>query len=161
MKCTECGTTMKTLRENYRYDECGLKKVTLVGLEVSRCPRCGNFEISIPHIEELHRVIARAIIEKTTRLTGDEVRFLRKSLGWSGVDFAGKMGVTEETVSRWETGAVPIGPQADRLLRFMVAQGKLTMAYPTECLSRISPKKATPARLELESRDGQWELLAA
>ena len=116
MKCTECGTTMKTQRENYRYDESGLKKVTLVGIEVSRCPRCGNYEVSIPHMEDLHRLIARAVIEKTTRLTSEEVRFLRKSLGWSGVDFARNMGVTEETVSRWENGAVPIGPQADRLL---------------------------------------------
>ena len=89
MKCTECGTTMKTQRENYRYDESGLKEVTLVGIEVSRCPRCGNYEVSIPHMEDLHRLIARAVIEKTTRLTSEEVRFLRKSLGWSGVDFEG------------------------------------------------------------------------
>lgn len=161
MKCTECGTTMKTQRENYRYDECGLKKVTLVGIEVSRCPRCGNFEISIPHIEELHRTIARAIIDKTTRLTGEEVKFLRKSLGWSGVEFAGSMGVAEETVSRWENNAVPIGPQADRLLRLMVAQGRLTTSYPAERLRLISAKKATPTRVELESRDEQWELLSA
>ena len=161
MKCTECGTTMKTQRENYRYDESGLKKVTLVGIEVSRCPRCGNYEVSIPHMEDLHRLIARAVIEKTTRLTSEEVRFLRKSLGWSGVDFARNMGVTEETVSRWENGAIPIGPQADRLLRLMVAQGRLTTTYPTERLSQINPKKATPARLEIEARDDQWELVAA
>jgi DNA-binding transcriptional regulator YiaG len=47
--------------------------------------------------------------------TGEEVRFLRKSLGWSGSDFAKHMGVAEETVSRWENDAAPIGPQADRL----------------------------------------------
>ena len=161
MKCTDCGTPMKTQRENYRYDECGLKKVTLVGVEVSRCPRCGNFEISIPHIEQLHRLIARLLIEKTTRLTGEEVKFLRKSLGWSGVDFARNMGVTEETVSRWENNAVPIGPQADRLLRLLVAQGRLTTHYPTERLSQISPRKPASVRLELEARHDQWELLSA
>ena len=161
MKCTDCGTGVKTQRENYRYDECGLKRVTLVGIEVSRCPRCGNYEVSIPHIEELHRLIARAVIQKATRLTGEEVRFLRKSLGWSGVDFARNMGVAEETVSRWENGAVPIGPQADRLLRLMVAQGRLITNYPTERLSQINPKKATPARLEIEARNEQWELIAA
>ena len=41
-------------------------------------------------------------------------------------------------VSRWENGAVPIGPQADRLLRFMVAQGRLATYYPTERLSKIT-----------------------
>ncbi|NOT32743.1 MAG: hypothetical protein HOP12_01095 [Candidatus Eisenbacteria bacterium] len=88
MKCAECGTTVKTRKENYRYDECGLKYVTLVGVEVSRCSKCANYEISIPQIEGLHRLIARILIDKATRFTGDEIRFLRKSLGWSGADFA-------------------------------------------------------------------------
>ena len=39
MKCTECGATMKVRKESYRYDESGLKHVTLVGVEVARCPR--------------------------------------------------------------------------------------------------------------------------
>lgn len=161
MKCNECGSPLKTRKENYRYSECGLKNVTLVGIDVSRCPRCGNYEVSIPHIEELHRLIARVLIEKTTRLTGEEVRFLRKCLGWSGADFAKHIGVAEETVSRWENSSAPIGPQADRLLRLMVAQGRLTTNYPTERLSQINPKKATATRVELETRDEQWELLSA
>lgn len=161
MKCIDCGNLMRTQKENYRYSECGLKNVTLIGIEVSRCPRCGNYEVSIPHIEGLHRLIARILIEKTTRLTGEEVRFLRKSLGWSGADFAENIGVAEETVSRWENDATPIGPQADRLLRLMVAQGRLTTRYPTEKLSQINPKKATATRVALETRDEQWELLSA
>src|SRR5262245_36273133 len=78
MKCIECGATMKVRKENYRYDESGLKHVTLVGVDVARCPRCDNYEISIPHIEELHRLIAKILIDKSTRFTGEEVRFLRK-----------------------------------------------------------------------------------
>jgi len=161
MKCTECGTPMKTRKENCRYEECGLKYVTLVGVEVSRCPKCDNYEISIPQIEGLHRLIARALIDKVTRFTGDEIRFLRKSLGWSGVDFAHHMGVAVETVSRWENAAAPIGPQADRLLRLMVAQGRPTATYPTERLKNINAKKATITRLEIETRDERWELHSA
>jgi len=152
---------MKTRKEKYRYDECGLRYVTLVGVEVARCPRCGNFEISIPRIEGLHRLLAKVLIEKMTRFTGAEVRFLRKSLGWSGSDFARHMGVAEETVSRWENDAAPIGPQADRLLRLMVAQGRLTMNYATEKLARINPKRATAARVEVKARNKQWELVSA
>jgi DNA-binding transcriptional regulator YiaG len=48
------------------------------------------------------------------------------------------MGVAEETVSRWENDAAPIGPQADRLVRFLVAQGKLTTTYPTERIKEIN-----------------------
>ena len=161
MKCTECGATMKVRKESYRYDESGLKHVTLVGVDVARCPRCDNYEISIPHIEELHRLIAKILIDKTTRFTGEEVRFLRKSLGWSGSDFAKHMGVAEETVSRWENDAAPIGPQADRLLRFLVAQGKLTSSYPTERLKMIDLRKATATKVKLTTKKEHWTVQAA
>jgi putative zinc finger/helix-turn-helix YgiT family protein len=161
MKCLECKAPMRTRKANHRYDECGLKHITLVGVEVARCPRCGNFEISIPRLEELHRLLARVLIEKSTRFTADEVRFLRKSLGWSGSDFAKHMGVAVETVSRWENDAAPIGPQADRLLRFLVAQGRLTTRYPTERLARIDPKEATATRVTLITHDERWSVRAA
>ena len=96
-----------------------------------------------------------------TRFRGEEVRFLRKSLGWSGADFARHMGVAEETVSRWENDATPIGPQADRLLRLMVAHGRLTMQYSTERLARIDPRRALATRLELGVTGDQWGLLSA
>jgi putative zinc finger/helix-turn-helix YgiT family protein len=152
---------MKVQKESYRYNESGLKHVTLVGVEVARCPRCDNYEISIPYIAKLHRLIAKILIEKSTRFTGEEVRFLRKSLGWSGSDFAKHMGVAEETVSRWENNAAPIGPQADRLLRFLIAQGKLTTRYPTERLKEINLSKATATRLKLATKKEHWTVQAA
>jgi putative zinc finger/helix-turn-helix YgiT family protein len=161
VKCLECRAPMKARKEDHRYEECGLKHITLAGVKVARCPRCGNYEISIPHVEELHRLLVRVLIEKTTRFTGDEVRFLRKSLGWSGAGFAKHMGVAVETVSRWENDAVPIGPQADRLLRFLVAQGRLTTRYPTERLAKIDPKKATATRVTLVAHDEHWSVRAA
>ncbi len=161
MKCQECGAPMKRRKENYRYDECGLKHVTLVGVDVTRCARCGNCEISLPRLEGLHRLLAKVLIEKSTRFTGDEVRFLRKSLGWSGSDFAKYMGVAVETVSRWENDVAPIGPQADRLLRFLVAQGRLATRYPTDRLAKIDPKKATATRVTLTTLNDQWSVRAA
>src|SRR5262245_53951997 len=106
MNCMECGAPMVTRPENYRYRESGLPYVTLTGIRISRCDACGNFEVSIPRIEALHRAIAKILIEKMTRFTGAEIRFLRKSLGLSGADFSRRMGVTVETVSRWEHNSV-------------------------------------------------------
>ena len=161
MKCAECGASMTTRKENYRYDECGLRYVTLMGIEVSRCPECGNYEISIPRVEELHRLIAKTLIEKVTRSTGAEIRFLRKSLGLSAADFARRMGVTIETVSRWEHDSVAIGPQADRLLRLLVAQGKLTTRYPSEKLDLINTKMASKTKLGVRLEDKAWAVVAA
>lgn len=161
MKCTECGSPMSSSRENHRYVACGLDQVTLMGVEVHHCSSCENWEVAIPQIEALHELIARTLIEKPTRLTAREIRFLRKRLGWSGASFARHMGVAAETVSRWENDALPIGPQADRLLRLMVARGQRTDSYPTERLASIDAARATVTRLQLRSRSKGWELLSA
>jgi YgiT-type zinc finger domain-containing protein len=87
MKCESCGAQMKVGRENYRYAESGLDTITLVDIEVRRCPECGEYEVSVPRIEELHCLIAQQVALKRARLTPQEIRFLRKYLGFSGVDF--------------------------------------------------------------------------
>ena len=112
---------MKTKRENYRYEAVGLSGITLQGVEVSRCGKCGEYEVAIPRIEDLHRAIAEAVISKKDRLTAAEIRFLRKHLGWTGAEFAAHFGAARETVSRWENGTSPMGSTAERLLRMVVA----------------------------------------
>jgi putative zinc finger/helix-turn-helix YgiT family protein len=114
-----CGKALKPVRENHRYVESGLPNVTLVKVEVRRCPHCGEEELVIPKIEQLHRVLAGAVAMKTERLTHHEIRFLRKYLGWSGADFAAHFGVVPETVSRWESGHQVMNPTAEKLLRIL------------------------------------------
>jgi putative zinc finger/helix-turn-helix YgiT family protein len=153
---------MRTRRENFRYDASGLPGVTLLGVEVRRCPKCGEYEVSIPNIEGLHRAIAFAVIRKRTRLTPAEIRYLRTSLGWSGADFARHMGVAAETVSRWETGATPMGAAADRLLRLMVVARAPVSDYSLDELAAIDETKApTTTRLGLRSGEAGWHAEAA
>ena len=137
MLCLNCGASMETHCENYHYTASGLPHVTLQQVEVSRCPNCGETEVAIPHIEALHRAIATALVVKRARLAPEEIRFLRKYLGWSGVDFAAYMGVAPETVSRWEQGKTPMGGQADRLLRVLVMQLAPGQACSAECLTAL------------------------
>jgi putative transcriptional regulator len=156
MKCLQCESPMVPRRENHHYRASGLDGVTLVGVEVSRCTHCGAWEVSIPRIETLHRTIALALARKPAPLDGAEIRFLRKNLGWSGIDFALYMGVTAETVSRWENGRLKMGPPADRLLRMMVMNGQHSGHDPLEALKTI--RKDGPGRLKLQMRlsRGGW-----
>lgn len=154
---------MTVRRENTRYDACGLPNVTLQDVEVRRCPACGETEIAIPSLESLHRSLALALIRKPSRLVAAEIRFLRKHLGWSGADFAARMGSAPETVSRWETGATPMGPAADRLLRVMVATTSPRADYSLDALATIgrdpSPR---PMRLSFApDRRAGWRLCTA
>jgi putative zinc finger/helix-turn-helix YgiT family protein len=162
MTCLVCGAEMKTGRENFRYDACGLPGVTLMDVEVSRCPQCGEYEVAIPQIDDLHKAIAKALIRKTSRLDAAEIRYLRKYLGWSGADFASHMGMTPETISRWESGAAPMGPASDRLLRLMVDKRDPISEYPLEMLATISkelPEKGV--RWGLKRDKEGWHAAAA
>jgi putative zinc finger/helix-turn-helix YgiT family protein len=155
MKCPECGEPMTSARENYSYTASGLPYVTLVGVEVRRCKACGEHEVVLPKIEQLHRAIALAVISKHARLTAAEIRYLRKYLGWSGADFARHMGVTPESVSRWENEREQMGAVADRLLRLMVATKAPVSEYPLDALADLEDE-ATPLRLRVEPARGGW-----
>jgi putative zinc finger/helix-turn-helix YgiT family protein len=157
MKCDMCGAQMKSGRENYLYDESGLDSVTLMNVEMRRCPECGEYEVDIPRIDELHRLIAQTVASKKHRLTPQEVRFLRKYLGFSGVDFARTLDVTPETVSRWETGKKQMSPVAERALRLMVFVRDPIEEYPLEKLAEVAQGDATPLRLKLRDSRARWK----
>lgn len=162
MKCLLCRTEMKTGRENHRYKSSGLPHVVLVGVELRRCPKCGEYEVVIPHVEELHRTIALAIIQKKAKLTPEEIRYLRKYLGWSGADFARHIGVGPATVSRWENGSTPMGTTSERFLRLLVAVKTPVRDYVEETLSEVATEKPSPlsAHLQVE-KNGHWAQAAA
>jgi len=108
-------------------------------------------------IEQLHRAIALAVVAKRPRLTGAEIRFLRKYLGWSGADFAKHMGVTPDSVSRWENEREQMGAVADRLLRLMVATRAPVSEYPLDALADLEDE-AMPVRLRVEPARGGWRV---
>lgn len=152
---------MESRRENYHYTASGLPHVTLQHVEVSRCPACGETEVAIPHIEALHRAIANVLVRKPARLAPEEIRYLRKYLGWSGVDFAAHMGVRPETVSRWEQSKDPIGPIADRLLRLLVVTLVPGQDYSADLLTNIAAEPETRAmRLGLHAEEQEWCMAA-
>lgn len=160
-QCLACGGPTKTRREkHYRYMECGLRNIVIEdAVKVTTCERCGETYTSIPAIEELHRQIAAAVIRKKGRLAPEEIRFLRKYLGWSGADFAKRTGTKPETVSRWENGRALMGPQADRLLRVLVAKETPVMEYSVDVLAQVAAddRATTPVRVELEKGPKGWK----
>jgi putative zinc finger/helix-turn-helix YgiT family protein len=151
MKCLTCGVPMKGRKENYHYTESGLSYVVLADVEVRSCATCGAREVVIPGLDELHRAIARSIITQAAKLSAEQVRFLRKYLGWSQSDLAAHMAVQAETLSRWETGSQEMGPVADRLLRLLVNSLEPTTSYPID-LFKHKFGRAAKAKLKFERK---------
>jgi putative zinc finger/helix-turn-helix YgiT family protein len=157
MKCLQCGGDMTSGPEDVEYGDSGLPNVTLLGVGVSRCSVCGEFEVEIPRIEELHRAIALAVASTRARLSGIEVKFLRKYLGYSSKDFASTIGVSQETVSRWENDKETIGPLADRLLRLMVFRQRPLDEYPTEKLADVAQEPPRKPKIYVRSIKDIWQ----
>src|SRR5262245_36801656 len=162
VRCMECGSLVSARQETISFEKAiGLPGVYLHTL-VTRCAKCGAFEIMVPNLDGLHHAVARSRVEKQERLSGAEVRFLRKLLGWSGVDFAEHMGTSAETVSRWENGSTPIGPQADRLLRLMVMTRDPIADYRRlDLLKTVA--KSRPAKVRIVAKPdshGDWSVKA-
>lgn len=108
--CLECGNKMKHRVENVKYDKTGIN-ITLEGVNVYQCPKCGYRETEIDHIEELDKVIAISIAQQPERLTPGEIRFLRKYIGLND-------------------GSYQMSEQAERLLRTFVLSEKPVQEYP-------------------------------
>lgn len=162
VSCPECGALMKAHREPHRYTITPAWSVTLEGVDVLRCPKCGYFEVPIERPEALHRAIASAVIVKPARLTAPEFTFLRRQLGLKGVELARVLGVRHESVSRWQRGSEPIGPTVDRLMRALVALSiRPEEKFTVEVLSSIE-EDAGPLRLVItKTADGAWKKRAA
>ena len=160
MTCLECGGEVRTRLETVPFDTAiGLPGVRLRTM-VARCPKCKAFEVLVPNADGLHRALARSVVAKSERLSGAEIRFLRKVLGWSGADFAQHMGTSAEIVSRWETGSAPIGPQADRLLRLMVMTRDPVAGYrKLDLLKTVAKGKPATVRLIAKpNAKGDWSV---
>lgn len=121
--CMNCGAPMTIERRNHRYTESGLSNVVLHNVEVARCGACGSEDVILPAVERIHWAIARALIaENPARMTGEQLRFLRKHIGFSGEHLAKHLGTDKTKISKWERGEDPIGKSADRLVRLLVAE---------------------------------------
>ncbi len=159
--CPLCGSEIQ--REQlgrYAYTESGLPNVVLEGVHQLSCS-CGEFDgVEIPSVDQLQRALAFHLVRTDDRLTAAEIRFLRTWLGWSGKTFASKLGVAQETVSRWEHGTKEMNLSNERLLRLYVAEGQQDHDYSvvnTEKLKATRTSVRRPLTMRAQSETGEWK----
>lgn len=155
--CMQCGTEMTVGQENRPYAD--LPGVVLRGIDVYRCPTCGDYEVAIPRMDVLHEVLAHAILAKRTTLVRQERRFLRNFIGWTEEELALRMGVSPDAVEAWERGDGDAGPVAERLLRMLAAVRLPGGGSPDEALALIS-NQAAPLQVEVEADAHGWRTAA-
>ena len=147
-KCMMCGSKVEVVNEPlFHYTDCGLNKVYLRDIPILKCSNseCADEEIAIPNIEELHQTLSTMVAMQKSKLQPEEIRFLRTHLGFSGIDFAQAMGVSPETVSRWEKGSVKMKEASERLLRVLIL-GQLGPFRDYEQLKSFATKESRSAK---------------
>lgn len=107
----------------YHYTECGLPNIWLQNGVVHQETPYGQVT-SIIDVEGLHHAIAMAIITHSQRLTGTQVRFLRKEMNLSQDKMAQILGVSDSSVRAWENHRTKIPKPVDRLLRTLYESSK-------------------------------------
>jgi transcriptional regulator with XRE-family HTH domain len=163
MRCG-CGEQATLTSGDYLFVESGLNNVTLHGVELLNCDMCGTLTPVLSKINELMQVIASALVLKPSQLTGKEIRFLRKYIGFTGEQFAGKLSLTKEHISRIENDKHPVGAQTDRLIRYLAISARPNLKNEMERLfERLDAIKDEPVqeRIEINLATGSFQYAAA
>jgi len=117
--CSNCGETAKIVRKNYCFEEMGIP-VELQKINVIECSHCGNVDPVIPNMDGLMHVLALAVVCTPCKLSGEEVRFLRKYANKSAREFSRFLHINHTHLSKIENGKTEIGASLDKLIRLMV-----------------------------------------
>jgi putative zinc finger/helix-turn-helix YgiT family protein len=119
-RCTECGEPQRQRRGTTDYLASGLSNVQLINVPIWTCPN-NHDEVEIPAITQLHELLAQLIIRKPARLSGPEIKFLRRRVGLQAKDFAERIGLTPVSLSRFETDARRVTRRVDLLIKLSAA----------------------------------------
>ncbi len=164
--CAKCGALATALRKEklptHGETVLDLPVILLNAVERVSC-ECGHYTDTIPNNEGMIAAVALCRVMMPYKLNGLEIRLLRQTLGLKGVEFAKKLSVSAEAVSRWENGEA-IGNAAEKLLRVTAALVLMEKApaidvdlqkLTTMEISPIRPANWSPALLGASARQAR------
>lgn len=148
MSETEGGIVQRIVPE-HREDLLGLPYPVLIKNAVIEKVDGATGEVLARAIPDLDGLVASvAMIRALTpvKLSGEEIRFLRKAIGATAREVADTINVDPATFSRWETGAQGIGEYVERLLRHHISETLAPRAPAVDFdPSRITTMRILPA----------------
>jgi putative transcriptional regulator len=145
----------------YHYTMCGLDDIYLIsGYE--RASTDYGSGVIIQDMDGLHRAIGEHLAESKKALNGKEVRFLRHEMDLTQAHLGAWLGVTDQTVARWEKGDCEIPGPAQMLLRVLYLEHvskRVDARALAEYLHNMD-EPATDKQLFQPTDDG-WQAIAA
>ena len=106
MQCPECNTEM-VLGTHAIEVRVGRHVVECCTVPHERCPNCGYYELEATAGEQLELRSVQVVMHELPEVDPTALKFARKALGLTQTELAKKLGLTQETISRHETGTMP------------------------------------------------------
>ncbi len=140
------------------YTWCGLDDIFLLsGYEWIDDQDDGDRSLVVHDLDDLHKAIGQFLLAKKT-LTGKELRYLRKQLDVSQTELGKSLGVTSQTVARWEKGECQMPDTAERLFRAICVEHYEGAINIAELLRALDKDDSTPeTRGMFAVTDHGWE----
>lgn len=145
-ECVDCGKAEGwTVRATTIRQRFGRVTVSDAGVMVPHCNACGAWFISSVALGEVEvRAAVAALRDTGGTLDGAGMLMVRKVFGFSQTHFATLVGYeTKETISRWETGALPC-PRAAQLAALAYLEALAQHAVSVEMLEHMLSKGQVP-----------------
>ena len=111
-----CGVTRDVVAE-YQEDLLGIPVVLMKAVILEVDQETGEETYTIPDMPGLIAAVAVTRCLLPLKLSGRDVRFLRKALDMSGRELAKELDVKPETLSRWENDGQTMGGYAEKIFR--------------------------------------------
>lgn len=145
----------------YHYQESGLRNVWLRnGFKKTKTPY--GDAVAIEDVAGLHKALALRLAMKASKLSGTEIRFLRKEMEMSQATLSHVLSVNVQTLAKWEKGQAKIAAPADKLLRLVVKghySGNLAVRKAIEALNNLD-MEVHESKLVFEEFDKKWRAYA-
>lgn len=148
-------------RMSYRYTECGLDNVVIEGVDM-HVDDSDEPVLHIPAVNELHKTIARGIVESETGISGQELRFLRTLVGFTQAELGRCLHRDAQSIARWEKNQTPISATSETVIRLLAGEKlKLDIHVSIEQVAAKCVPSETRADIVIDGSDSPRYTLAA
>lgn len=149
--------------EPYHYLECGLDNVFLCGGYTVESFK-DEKHVSVMDAYALHQAIGRILILQKRAPNGKEIRFLRREMNLTQNELASLVGVTDQTIARYEKDENELPGPTDRLLRALYLDhldGKVDVIELAQLLAELDETTDHTFEMSFNPTDGWSSRLAA
>lgn len=122
--------------DRLHYTDCGLENIYLLNGFVTEYFD-GEEYVSISDVDGLHRAIGLHIVLRRKAPSGKEIRFLREELDLSQAELGEILGVSDQSVARWEKGVCEAPGPAVLSLRFVYVVSLLPKEERHQIIDRL------------------------